>query len=59
MPARDRLHLHADIAARHRALVLELGDDHLRGGGGDVEADADRAARGRIDRGVDADRRCR
>ena len=52
---RHRLHLDAEPAARDVALVLELGDDELRGGGGNVEADADRAARRREDRGVHAD----
>ena len=52
---RHRLDLHADPAARHRALVLELGDDRLHGVGRDREGDADRAAGRREDRGVDAD----
>ena len=47
--------LHADPAARDRALVLELADHGLDGVGGDREGDADRAARRREDRGVDAD----
>ena len=55
MSWRHRLDLHADPAARDRALVLELGDDRLDGRGRDGEGDADRAARRREDRGVDAD----
>src|SRR6202043_3474419 len=51
----DGLDLNAEPAARDVALVLELGDHELGGGGRDVEADADRAARRREDRGVDAD----
>ena len=52
---RHRLNLDADPAAADRALVLELGDDALHGGGRNRERDADAAARRRIDRGVDAD----
>ena len=51
----DRLDLHADPAARDRALVLQRGDDRLGGLGRDGEADADAAAGRREDRGVDAD----
>jgi hypothetical protein len=51
----DRLNLHADPTAAHRALVLELGDDRLDGVGGDREGDTDRAAGGREDRRVHAD----
>src|SRR6201999_4089673 len=51
---RHRLHLDAEPAARHVALVLELGDNELGGRGRNVEADTDRAARRRVDRGVDA-----
>src|SRR6202051_3878636 len=47
--------LHAEPAARDVALVLELGDDELRRSGWNVEADADRPARRREDRGVHAD----
>ena len=47
--------MHADPAARHRALVLELGHDCLHGIGGNRECDADRAARRRVDRRIDAD----
>ena len=52
---RDRLDADADIAARHVAVLLELRHDRLRRIGGDVEADADRTAGRREDRGVDAD----
>ena len=52
---RHRLDLHADPAARDRAVVLELADHALDGVGGDREGDADRTARRREDRGVDAD----
>ena len=52
---RDRLDLDAEPAAHDRAVVLELGDDALRGRGRDGEGDADVAARRREDRGVDAD----
>ena len=51
----DGLDLDADPAAGHVAVILELGDDHLGGVGRNVEADADRAARRREDRGVDPD----
>ena len=50
-----RLDLHADPAARDRALVLELGDHGLHRLRRNREGDADRAAGRRIDRGVDAD----
>ena len=51
----DRLDLHAEPGAVDVAMFLELGDDHLGGLRRDVEADADRAARRREDRGVHAD----
>src|SRR5207247_4575938 len=51
----DRLNPHADPTAADRPLVLELGNDRLHGLGGDVEGDADRAARLREDRSIDAD----
>src|SRR5205085_9459099 len=49
----DRLDLHADPAALDIALVLETGHHGLHRVGRDAEADADRAAGRRIDRGVD------
>ena len=49
------LHLHADPAALDEALVLELGDHGLHRLGRDAEADADRAAGRRVDRGVHRD----
>ena len=52
---RHRLDLNADPTARHRTTLLELRDDRLDGVGGDREGDADRAARRREDRRVDAD----
>ena len=39
-----RLDLNAEPTAGDVAMVLQLGDDKLRGVGGDVEADADRTA---------------
>src|SRR5262249_45469165 len=54
---RDRLDLDADPAAADDALLLELVDDALHGVGRDGEGDADRAARRREDRSVDADHR--
>ena len=51
----DRLDLHAEPGAVDVAVLLELRHDHLRGLRRDVEADADRAAGRREDRGVDAD----
>src|ERR1700753_3353563 len=53
--SRHRLYLDAEPAAGDIALVLELGDHELGGAGRNVEADADRTARRRVDRGVDAD----
>jgi hypothetical protein len=49
------LDLHAEPAARDMAFLLELGHYHLRGVRWNVEANADRAARRRKDRGVHAD----
>ena len=49
------LDLHADPAALDVALVLELRDHGLHGVGRDAEADADRAAGRRVDRGVHRD----
>ena len=51
----DRLDLHAEIAARHLAVLFQLGDDHLGGLRRNIETDADRSARRRVDRSVDAD----
>ena len=51
---RHLLNLHAKPAARHMALALEIHDDFPGHGSGDGEADADRAAGGREDGGVDA-----
>ena len=50
----DALHGDAELAAAHLAVVHELGHDRLRHARGDREADADVAARGRQDLGVDA-----
>ena len=52
---RDRLDLHADVAARHRAVLAQLRDHVARDAGGDREADADAAAGRRVDRRVHAD----
>src|SRR6516165_507038 len=52
---RDRLDVHADPAAAHDALVLELRDHGLHRVGGNVEGNAHRAAGGREDGGVDPD----
>src|SRR5205814_8254460 len=52
---RDALDRDPEPAARHLAVLLELGDDALAGVRRHREADPDRAARGRVDRGVDAD----
>src|SRR6185437_9024933 len=52
---RDLLDLNAEPAALDLAVLADLVDHRLGEGGGDGEADADRAAIGRIDRGVDAD----
>src|SRR5580704_1696587 len=49
------LDANAHPAADHVALLHKLGNDRLGGVRRDIEADADRAARGRIDRGIDPD----
>ena len=52
---RDRLDLHADEAARHLAVVAQIGHDPLGDMGRDRESDADIAAGRRSDGGVDPD----
>jgi len=49
-----RLNLNTNPAPCHAAFVLQRGNDILRGVGGNGEANADAAARRRIDRGIDA-----
>ena len=51
----DLLDAHAEPAAPHLAVLAQLIDDGDRAVGGHREADADRAAGRRDDRGVDAD----
>src|SRR5215467_11675780 len=51
----DRLDLHTNPTAAYGALILELTDDAFHRFGWDCECDADRAARWRVDRGVDTD----
>ncbi len=51
----DRLDAHAEPAATGLMELLELRDDRLDRGRGRCEADADRAAGRREDRGIDAD----
>src|SRR6185437_11141450 len=52
---RYRLDLHADPPAGNDALIAQLAYHVLDGTGRNGERDADRAARWRVDRGIDAD----
>jgi hypothetical protein len=49
-----RLNLDAEPYARHNSFVLELGNNCLRCPRRDIKANADRTARGRVNRGIDA-----
>src|SRR5499427_3555480 len=50
-----RLYAYANPPAGHVAVILQLRHHHLCGVGWDIETDAHRAPRRRVDRGVDAD----